>query len=58
MQKILPPEYNARIHLIATQPLVAAVTSAAHRNLISINAYVRRALMNQLKEDGIKVDAA
>jgi hypothetical protein len=49
--------YPARINLVATQPLVTAVASAASRNMTSINAYCRRALLAQLQKDGVKLES-
>jgi hypothetical protein len=49
------PEYDARISIVATRPLVRAVATAAYRREQSINAYVRGALLDSLARDGVTV---
>lgn len=48
------PEYDVRFNIAATRPLVAAVATAASRNLMSVNSYVRGAVLAKLRADGFE----
>jgi hypothetical protein len=47
------PTYDARLSVVTTRPMVAAVASGASKSMQSLNSYVRQALLAQLKADGI-----
>jgi hypothetical protein len=44
---------NASLHVLAPQSLTAAVKTAAARQLTSNSEYVRRAVIERLRADGI-----
>jgi hypothetical protein len=48
-----PAGYDARLSIVVTRPLVAAVASGAGKSMQSLNSYVRSALLAKLKADGI-----
>jgi len=47
-----PPDYDARLSVVVPSAMAAAVTSAAHASLQSINSYTRGALIERLRRDG------
>jgi predicted HicB family RNase H-like nuclease len=49
-------KYHSRINLDVPPALREAVTERAERELISLSAYVRRALLAQLQRDGIEFE--
>jgi hypothetical protein len=44
---------NSAIHVLAPSSLTAAVKAAADRDLTNVSAYVRRALLDKLRADGV-----
>jgi hypothetical protein len=44
---------NASLHVLAPESLTAAVKAAAARDLTTASEYVRRALVERLRSDGI-----
>jgi hypothetical protein len=44
---------NASLHVLAPESLTAAVKEAARRDLTTSSEYVRRALVERLRSDGI-----
>ena len=46
------------LQVIAPQPLITAVKTAAGRDLMTSSEYVRRAIIHQLRADGIDVNAS
>ena len=53
-----PAKYQARINLDLPPALREAVRERADRELLTLSAYVRRALLTQLARDGVEFDAA
>jgi hypothetical protein len=41
------------LHVVAPLPLIAAVKNAAVRDVMTMSEYVRRAIIHQLRSDGI-----
>lgn len=48
-------EYDCRMSLNLTRPLVAAVGFAAQAKLTSMNQYARAAILRALRDDGFEV---
>jgi hypothetical protein len=44
---------NASLHVLAPESLIAAVKTAAARDLTTASEYVRRAVVERLRSDGI-----
>jgi len=44
---------NASLHVLAPESLTVAVKEAARRNLTTASEYVRRALIERLRNDGV-----
>ena len=44
---------NASFHVLAPESLAAAVKAAAARDLVTPSAYIRRVLVERLRNDGI-----
>jgi hypothetical protein len=51
-----PAKYHSRINLDLPPALREAVLERADFELISLSAYVRRALAAQLQRDGVELD--
>jgi hypothetical protein len=47
--------YEARVNVAMPRPLSVAVANAADRQLTSVNAYIRSAVLAKLQSDGIEV---
>jgi hypothetical protein len=50
------PALDVRLHLNVTGPLNNAVAMAAHRKLVSTNAWCRQALLAALEKEGVELE--
>ena len=47
---------DKRIPLMVPQPLNAAVSVAAAKNLMSVSAYIRQSLVTALRKEGVPIE--
>jgi hypothetical protein len=52
MKTKVSPDYDAHLHVRAPRPLVAAVATAAGKELTAMSSYVRSAVLAKLRADG------
>ena len=56
MRSATAPRLERQLTIYGTRPLMQATVAAANRRYLSVSAYARNALLEQLAADGIAID--